>query len=444
MASLPLTGIVLAITVLGLGTSLLGMWPGGLSHAIVVLCLFAVCSSRSLARRSFASKPEVPSSGPQKAGWPSAMFVNRHVCHVADTLLEWWQEVVGRIYQVDFEPGVPGSVPRPPLTELGSLLRSIRANTPNAAAAVGQSEMDATNAGSAGFCEPVDDIWASRALIATDFDVAKASHIVRSYVDWRRRNPGLTIPMQAWIDYAIVIVPFVDKWDRPVAISRLRSYHKGLPLSVMTNGYRATADGVIAHLVLKRGSAPSQSNPLEQWILCIDCEGIGWGNFSMEYIQMFVRESNARYMERIAAIYLLTPPSYWQLMWNMMRPFLHPRTLRKIQLVPASKVPTVMRDLLGTRADTLLPPNYGGSAPAFPRPGQGWTLEEKVGALLAETWRHLGAVKSEDASGASAEKMPAAAGLRESRLCGSVPARIAPAFAFACCGSMCEGRREAR
>eukprot|EP00747_Dinoflagellata_sp_TGD_P111850 gnl/TRDRNA2_/TRDRNA2_171321_c0_seq2.p1 gnl/TRDRNA2_/TRDRNA2_171321_c0~~gnl/TRDRNA2_/TRDRNA2_171321_c0_seq2.p1 ORF type:complete len:130 (+),score=10.93 gnl/TRDRNA2_/TRDRNA2_171321_c0_seq2:2-391(+) len=105
-------------------------------------------------------------------------------------------------------------------------------------------------------------------------------------------------------------------------------------------------------------------------------------------------------MERIAAIYLLTPPAYWRVMWNMMRPFLHPRTLRKIQLVPSANVPSVMRDLLGTRADSLLSHNYGGLAPPYPPPGKGRTLEEKVGALLAHTWSQLGVVEI------AAEKQP--------------------------------------
>merc|ERR1712187_434859 len=59
-------------------------------------------------------------------------------------------------------------------------------------------------------------------------------------------------------------------------------------------------------------------------------------------------------------------------------------------MVPSVEVPTVMRHLIGERADGLLPPAYGGSAAPFPPPGEGLTAEEKVGALLANTWRQLG------------------------------------------------------
>eukprot|EP00418_Pyrodinium_bahamense_P096351 CAMPEP_0179028536 /NCGR_PEP_ID=MMETSP0796-20121207/9595_1 /TAXON_ID=73915 /ORGANISM="Pyrodinium bahamense, Strain pbaha01" /LENGTH=138 /DNA_ID=CAMNT_0020724679 /DNA_START=134 /DNA_END=546 /DNA_ORIENTATION=+ len=138
-----------------------------------------------------------------------------------------------------------------------------------------------------------------------------------------------------------------------MAISRLRAYHPGLPIEVMTNGYRTTADAVIAHLLLKRGAEFSRTNPLEQWILCIDCEGIGWSNFSMEYIRMFLREAAERYMERIGAIYLLNPPSGWRLMFAVMKPFIQPRTLRKIKLVHPPDVPKVMCELVGERANEL-------------------------------------------------------------------------------------------
>jgi len=105
---------------------------------------------------------------------------------------------------------------------------------------------------------------------------------------------------------------------------------------------------------------------------------------------MFISESKERYMERISVIYMLHPPSAWRLMWAMVKPLLHPRTLRKIKLVPSHEVPIAMRNLMGDRADACLPPNYGGSAAPFPAPGHGSTLDEKVGALLADSWRKLG------------------------------------------------------
>jgi len=294
---------------------------------------------------------------------------------VSDLDMRLWAEIVARLYEVDFHPINPPTVTVRPKPDLAALLRVVR---------VPRADPDDA------YHEPIDDIWAARVLIAQDFDTVKASQVVQAYVAWRRNFRGLVVPSQAWVDYAIVIVPFEDVRGRPVAISRLRSYHPGLPLDMMTNGYRATADGVIAHMLMSRSPHFSRTNPLEQWVLCIDCTGIGWSNFSMEYIRMFVRESQERYMERISVIYMLNPPSSWRLMWAMMKPLLHPRTLRKIRLVPSQEVPVEMRKLLGDRADALLPPNYGGSAPHFPPPGHGRTLDEKVGALLAKTWRHLG------------------------------------------------------
>jgi len=379
----------------------------------IVVCWLGLCAWRVLLQRGGASKQlqlnelQNPLVQSQISAKPVPMFACDHAYYRAAVELESWTDMVGRMYEVDFVPGVPGSVPVRPLPELEKWLCICSEQAENC-----------------GAHEPIDWIWSSRALVATDFKATEASEITKSYVAWRCQNPGITVPMLAWINFAIVIVPFEDKFGRPVAISRLRSYHKGLPLSLMTNGYRATADGVIAHLLRKRDVTPSRTNPLEQWILCIDCEGIGWSNFSIEVVKMFISESKHRYMDRIAAIYMLNPPSIWGLMWSMMRPMLAPRTLRKIKLVPAAQVSATMCDLMGARADELLPKSYGGSARPIPPPGQGVTLEEKVGGLLAETWMSLRAVESE-AYSIEEDKDQAASDFQQSSL----------SAAFLCCGA---------
>lgn len=322
---------------------------------------------------------QLSSSAPRIFPAPSRSFS----ASCSDT---WLLETVARLYEVDFNPDQPATLPVQLPQSLASKLQDVMAALPAQMGAAPHQNCS----------EPLDIVWAARALVATDFDVERASDLMREYAGWRGSNPGLTKPVQAWLDFAIVIVPFEDRHGRPVALSRLQAYHSGLPLEQMTNGYRATADGVIAHLVLNRGLTISRTNPLEQWILCIDCQGAGWQNFSMEYVRMFVQESKHRYMERISVIYLLNPPAAWRLMWSIMTPILHPRTLRKIRLVHSAKVPETMCELLGDKADELLPPCYGGKAAPFAPPGKGKTLEEKVGTLLANTWRRIGMTLPEE------------------------------------------------
>jgi hypothetical protein len=314
-----------------------------------------------------------PSKAPESA--KCGQFPDAFSQCVAIDDMQEWMDIVARMYEVEFHPTEPPSSKVEHHPETASLLHDLRAQERHSKRCLH---------------EPIDDIWFARALIACDFDAQKSSQLVQDYIAWREQSGGLVIPSEAWLNYAIVIVPFEDSRGRPVAISRLRSYHKGLPIEMMTNGYRATADGVIAHMLMNRASQFSRTNPMEQWVLCIDCIDVGWDNVSMEYIKMFISESKERYMERISVIYMLHPPSAWRLMWAMVKPLLHPRTLRKIKLVPSHEVPIAMRNLMGDRADACLPPNYGGSAAPFPAPGHGSTLDEKVGALLADSWRKLG------------------------------------------------------
>lgn len=309
-------------------------------------------------------------------------FPSARACVVTQENDVWWKETVARIHDGDFSPDAPSSVPVRPLEDLMAHLRVVTASV----VARGDPELH----------EPVDDIWAARALIATDFDVARAADAASSYVDRRKTSSGIALPIRSVVDRAITLVPFEDRFGRPVAITRVRYVSSG-HMETMTNHFLSTCDGMISHMLLareERGGQVSKTNPLEQFILCVDCEGMSWKNACMEYCHMMKRECAERYLERLAAMYVLNPPASLGLFSAMLDPILHARTKRKIQLVKSRDVPRVMRRLVGEdRADDLLPPNLGGSAKPFPALGHGRTLEDKVGALLAKTWRRLGVAK---------------------------------------------------
>jgi hypothetical protein len=296
---------------------------------------------------------------------------------------EWWRTTVARVHQVDFVPDAPPSVEVQPPPDLFEKMEHVVAA--------------AASAAREGLHEPIDEIWATRALIATDFNADAAATLATAYVRWRSDLSGLTLPDKSVVDKAIVIVPFTDRFGRPVAISRLRYVEPG-KLDLMTNHYRSVWDGIIAHLTLGRQADVSRTNPLDQAVCCVDCEGMSFKNASMEYARMFLREGSERYLERTSVMYILNPPFIFHTAFAMVEPLLHPRTKRKIQLVKKADVPRLMRGLVGEdRADSVLPPKFGGSAAPFPPPGEGRTLDEKVGAVLASTWCALGATTQGDA-----------------------------------------------
>jgi len=306
-------------------------------------------------------------------------FPSARACVVTEENGVWWKETVARIHDGDFSPDAPSSVPVRPLEDLVAHLRVVTASV----VARGDPELH----------EPVDDIWAARALIATDFDVAEAADAASSYVDRRRTSSGIALPSCSVLDRALILVPFEDRFGRPVAITRVRYVSSG-HMETMTNHFLSTCDGMISHMLLareERGGQVSSTNPLEQYVFCVDCEGMLWRNACLEYCQMLKRESDDCFLERLAVIYVLNPPTFLAWCSAMLEPMLHPRTKRKIQLVKSTEVHRVMRELVGEhRADDLLPPNLGGFAKPFSAPGQGRTLEDKVGPLLARTWSRLG------------------------------------------------------
>eukprot|EP00927_Polykrikos_kofoidii_P037601 TRINITY_DN31784_c0_g1_i1.p1 TRINITY_DN31784_c0_g1~~TRINITY_DN31784_c0_g1_i1.p1 ORF type:complete len:464 (-),score=42.60 TRINITY_DN31784_c0_g1_i1:125-1363(-) len=339
-----------------------------------------------------SAKVDVPSTTEPEVV-RGCMFPTLRPFRIDESDMERWTNVTSRIFHVEFNPDEPlVASTSQPIPHLARLLQAVADGTSKAACEP------------PGCTDPIDDLSILRSLIGTNFDAQRAARLLADYSEIRRASPGLTVPQRAWVDRAIVVVPFEDVHGRPVAFGRIKAFDSKQSIELMENGFRATADGVIAHMLSKREDG-LLANPLEQWVFCLDCEGIGWENLSTALGKMFMREASQRYVERIATIMILRPPKCWQFLWSFMKPMLHPRTIRKFKIVPAQQLPATMRKLVGeARADTLLPPVFGGSAPAWPAPGQGVTLDEKVGSLLAEKWRELGM----DLSGAAQAKSGAA------------------------------------
>merc|ERR1711977_103355 len=96
---------------------------------------------------------------------------------------------------------------------------------------------------------------------------------------------------------------------------------------LMQAGYRATVDAVIAHLLHKRSSQISGSNPLEQYVLVFESDGAGWSNFSTQIVKIMVQESNRHYPERLARIYVINCNNFVRTCFHIASPMLHPRTV---------------------------------------------------------------------------------------------------------------------
>merc|ERR1712224_722618 len=121
--------------------------------------------------------------------------------------------------------------------------------------------------------------------------------------------------------------------------------------------------------------------------LLFEAEGAGWSNFSTEIVKVMVRESNAHYPERLAQIYVLNCTHFVRACFQMVSPMLHARTVKKTQFIVPEKVPAAMQSLVDP---DKLPVVYGGAALPWPNPAYAQTLSDRMGRLMAATYRRLG------------------------------------------------------
>lgn len=334
---------------------------------------------------------------------------------VSEAEAQWFEEVVARVYNADF---VADEAPVEYVQQLDDFFGML------------SSVMGVGHAGDASdsqglLHEPVDAVSVARILIATDFDVAKASHYLANYMAWRQSFGGPVAPPSPWLQSGVVRIPFQDRFGRPVLIVRACLHRPIQPgqqsAEIFEKGYQATLDAVTAHCMAHRGHGISKSNPLEQYVVLLDMRGVGWNNFSLPTLKLMKHESDFHYAERLAQVYVIFPNSLTQVMWSMAAPLLHPRTKRKVQMIPQEKVPDFLCRLVGD--PDLLPPEYGGTGPALPLPGSSRTLEDMGGALAAKAWRILGVVSTSDPEASS-----------------DIDDGFAVASAWACCGG-CRPKR---
>lgn len=256
--------------------------------------------------------------------------------------------------------------------------------------------------------EPIDDYAAGRFLLAAKFDTCKAVCNLQEYLSWRQRMATVMAPPPAWLDSGAIHVPFEDRFGRPVVVIRARYFNSGVYQNdVFEQGFCATLDAVIGHLLRqRRNNQSSTGNLLDQYICWIDTSGTGRRNFSLPAVKTMQRLATTRYAERVVKMYVLHPGLTVRTLWGLVKPMLLERTQGNIQMVATADVPQVLRDLMGSDAVDRLPQEYGGSADNWPAPSDARTLEEKAGVLAADAWRMMGAAPAWDSIAHTNTQMP--------------------------------------
>jgi len=331
-----------------------------------------------LGRRECAPTLHVPETVMEVKGdsypmWdPSVPFIE-----VSEMDMEWFEDVVMQINAVTFGRSNVGTVAGKPIAAWP------RGNFRPALLRLRQAVGNTKSV----MHEPLDDVMLARILIATSLDHDLAVELVAGYREYRRTVGGGVPPHLRNLEAGSALVVCEDLMDRPVLLIRARYLTTGDPEN-FRRGLRSILDVVSMHILHKRHGL-SRTNPLEQYVMVVDLEGFTLANADWETFKVVLEEGQRRYPNRLANIYILHVSQTFNMLYNWMGAFMHPRTKRKLVLVPSKDVQTCMSSLISKQ---WLPPKYGGHARPLPTPLEARTLEDQCGELAARVLLRVNAV----------------------------------------------------
>ncbi|XP_068637731.1 uncharacterized protein [Aristolochia californica] len=179
-----------------------------------------------------------------------------------------------------------------------------------------------------------------RYLRARNWNVKKATKMLKDTLKWRYEYKPEEI---RWDEVALEAATgkiyrsnYIDKHGRSVLVMR--------PSCQNTKSTK----GQIRYLVYCMENA-ILNLPLnqEQMVWLIDFQGFNMGNISVKVTRETAHVLQDHYPERLAVAILYNPPKIFESFWTVVKPFLEPKTYRKVKFVysddPNSK--KIMEDL---------------------------------------------------------------------------------------------------
>ncbi|XP_068643332.1 uncharacterized protein [Aristolochia californica] len=184
------------------------------------------------------------------------------------------------------------------------------------------------------------DTSIARYLRARNWNVKKATKMLKDTLKWRYEYKPEEI---RWDEIAVEAVTgkiyrsnYIDKHGRSVLVMR--------PSCQNTKSTK----GQIRYLVYCMENAILNHPPdQEQMVWLIDFQGFNMGNISVKVTRETAHVLQDHYPERLAEAILYNPPKIFESFWMVVKPFLEPKTHRKVKFVysddPSSK--KIMEDL---------------------------------------------------------------------------------------------------
>ncbi|XP_043698273.1 phosphatidylinositol transfer protein 3-like [Telopea speciosissima] len=187
------------------------------------------------------------------------------------------------------------------------------------------------------FCS---DALISRYLRARNWNIKKATKMLKETLKWRSEYKPEEIRWEEVAHEAetgkIYRLNYVDKHGRSVLVMR--------PSCQNTKSTK----GQIRYLVYCMENAILNLSPeQEQMVWLIDFHGFNLSNISVKVTKETAHVLQEHYPERLGLAILYNPPRIFESFWRVVKPFLEPRTSRKVNFVYSGDLNTkkTMEDL---------------------------------------------------------------------------------------------------
>ncbi|XP_022748325.1 random slug protein 5-like isoform X2 [Durio zibethinus] len=170
------------------------------------------------------------------------------------------------------------------------------------------------------------DASISRYLRARNWSTKKASKMLKETLEWRLQYKPEKI---RWEDIAHEAE--TGKIYRPNYSDKL-----GRPVLVMRPGFQNTnsTSGQIKYLVYCMENAIMNLNQYqEQMVWLVDFQGFAMANVSVKVTRETAHILQDHYPERLGLGILYNPPKIFESAWTIVKPFLEPKTCKKMKFV---------------------------------------------------------------------------------------------------------------
>uniref|UniRef100_A0A7S1IMF2 CRAL-TRIO domain-containing protein n=1 Tax=Eutreptiella gymnastica TaxID=73025 RepID=A0A7S1IMF2_9EUGL len=197
-----------------------------------------------------------------------------------------------------------------------------------------------------------DNEFFLRFLRARDFDLDKASGLMLSYLEWRRKVYPQGAPthiVEPRTHFGAVYADYLDKKGRPVLVVRARYHDKTRSTEETRHVIVMFMDGIVHHI----------HKPATQFSVLVDLNGFGYANADLTALKSTLSILDNYFPERLGNLWFIHANFVFMSLWKVVKSFIPVQTASKIFFYG----PDYQERLRESIDPRVLPNAYGGQEP---------------------------------------------------------------------------------